>query len=454
MVVEHPHHSRAERRRRVQARTGGSDGPVRRTTIDTMVTADDHTTYSLARSAATSTMTETILTARTLDTDAGRTVDTDCRTTDTIRTAGGSSARKKNRNTVIGLVLALCLLNIIEVDVVVNKNGGGGRRSLLSTLYLAGPSTLLPWAQHHLVDVQERPDPVAETALFWRECISSCYLSDTPCLCIHAPSSPCVYPSIPFAKHTDIPKSGGTTAKRLYQCMGQTLAHRVGADPKYGHSEKDEVVVFQPHDGKDWKVVNVDTTIKAGILRAKKIGLVQSHTTDLIFTMEPNFAGRELYDEENKGRFLSLFRHPVDRAFSMFYYLQTATWERTYRPEWANITVLEWANLPNAEEDYMVHKLVGKSFGMEADETDLIIAKELVRQRFIVGLMDEMNESIRRFNIVLGLDEESERSQKCMVEFGLGIPNETEEDTAPVEVLKKNSNSHPKVRVPIDFCLL
>ena len=169
MVVDHPHHSRAERRRRVQVRPGMSV-----TSFEMMVTADDHTTYSLAaRSAATSAMTETILTARTLDTDAGcsRTVDTDCRTIDTLRTAGGSSVRTKNRNTVIGLVLALCLLNIIEVDVVVDKNGGGGRRSLLSTLYLAGPSTLLPWAQHHLVDVQERPDPVAETALFWRECI-------------------------------------------------------------------------------------------------------------------------------------------------------------------------------------------------------------------------------------------------------------------------------------------
>jgi len=41
-----------------------------------MVTADDHTTYSLARSTATSAITETILSARTLDTDAGRTVDT------------------------------------------------------------------------------------------------------------------------------------------------------------------------------------------------------------------------------------------------------------------------------------------------------------------------------------------------------------------------------------------
>ena len=48
---------------------------------------------------------------------------------------------------------------------------------------------------------------------------------------------------------------------------------------------------------------------------------------------------------------MALFRHPVDRALSMFFYLQTATWERTYGLEWANMKVLEWAKLPNAEED-------------------------------------------------------------------------------------------------------
>lgn len=295
------------------------------------------------------------------------------------------------------------------------------------------------------------------------------FISSTPTHSLSHPSSQ--------HTNTDIPKSGGTTAKRLYQCMGKTLAHRVGADPKYGYDKSDEVVVFEPHGGKDWKVVNVDTTIRSGILRAKELGLVQSHTTDLIFTMEPNLAGQELYDEENKGRFLALFRHPVERAFSMFYYLQTASWERTYHPEWANMTALEWANLPNGEEDYMVHKLVGKGFGDKVDETDLIIAKELVRLRFIVGLMEEMNESIRRFNIVLGVDEANERSQQCMEEFGL-IDHPDEDGVAPEEaaaeepaaeeaeeqadvdadgkgeekkvdkwakaVDKKNSNKHPK----------
>lgn len=135
-----------------------------------------------------------------------------------------------------------------------------------------------------------------------------------------------------------IPKSGGTTVKRVYQCMGRTLAHRFGVNPKFGHEEKDELVVFTPAD-KEFSLVNVDTTVKQGILRAKELGLVPSRAADLIFTMEPGFAGKrnftmhhcyqnclfthsciiigtgeQLYDENNRGRLLTLFRHPVDRV--------------------------------------------------------------------------------------------------------------------------------------------
>ena len=81
------------------------------------------------------------------------------------------SVTNANKIIVIGLV-AFCFINVLDLDSLVNRTsgatGGGQRRSLLSTLYLAGSSTLLPWAQHHMVDVTERPD-VSETALFWRE---------------------------------------------------------------------------------------------------------------------------------------------------------------------------------------------------------------------------------------------------------------------------------------------
>ena len=145
----------------------------------------------------------------------------------------------------------------------------------------------------------------------------------------------------------------------------------------------------------------------------------------------------------------------------MFYYLQGATWERTYKPEWANMTVMEWAALDHMETDYVVHKMVGKSPGSTVDEKDLIIAKELVRQRFIVGLTDEMSESIRRFNIVLGVDEETDRSKQCMLDFGVserkdispviagkegrGGPLRESEGKNRRLTDKKHSNVHPKV---------
>jgi hypothetical protein len=114
-------------------------------------------------------------------------------------------------------------------------------------MYLSAHSTLMPWAHHNLVDITTTPNTEIETPLFWH-----------------------------------IPKSGGTTAKRLYQCMGRTLAHRVGGDPRFGHDKDTEIKVFEPHGGKDWKVVNVDTTIRSGIVKAGRMGLVQSGMADLV----------------------------------------------------------------------------------------------------------------------------------------------------------------------------
>jgi hypothetical protein len=148
-MTNHPYHSRLDKNRR---------RPRYKSSSETVIT-DDQSAYSQATSAATSVWTDatSIWTARTGD---------------SVSVVVGNVAKKNNRTIIGGLVMALCLLNIIEVDIIVDDAGGIGRRSLLSTLYLAGPSTLLPWAQHHLVDVMDRPDPVAETALFWREFFS------------------------------------------------------------------------------------------------------------------------------------------------------------------------------------------------------------------------------------------------------------------------------------------
>lgn len=229
----------------------------------------------------------------------------------------------------------------------------------------------------------------------------------------------------------------------------QINRNRLGADPRFGHDKDEEIVVFQPFaTAPDIKFVNVDTTTKQGILRASKLGLVASGKVDMIFTSDVNFAADHLFDPGHRGRIFALFRHPIDRSVSKFYYLQTATWERTYRPEWQNMGIMEWATSHNQDENFIVKKIVGKKLNDPVDINDLLTAKEIVRRRFIVGLMKDMEESVRRFNIVLGVDYASERGQLCMGQyFGAKKEEVTATDAGGEGKAKNdmNSNPHPKV---------
>jgi len=287
---------------------------------------------------------------------------------------------------VVGLVCIIgYVFNVRSINSFGNtlENTFGGRRYLASLDPYLDSSLLPAWAQYNLVDVTEYPDPTRETALFWH-----------------------------------VPKSGGTTAKRVYECLGQTLANRLGADPRFGHDQDEEIVIFHPFATEpEIKFVNVDTTTKAGVVRAARLGLVPSGKVDMIFSTDVNFATEHLFDPDHKGRILALFRNPVDRAVSKFYYLQTATWERTFKPEWQGMGIVEWATQHNIDENFLVKKIVGKKLQDPVDVGDLVNAKEIIRRRFIVGLMVDMEESISRFNVILGLNFEDAKGKACKKQF-------------------------------------
>ncbi|KAL7462716.1 hypothetical protein ACHAXS_003089 [Conticribra weissflogii] len=386
------------------------------------------------------------------------------------RTPSTTAATRHNRNNQklrisLAILLTLSFLSILlDIDLHLPSSHSSLRRSLQTASKLRylgrSHSALLPYAHHNLRRTKLLDGDA--TPLFWH-----------------------------------IPKSGGTTAKRLYDCLGLTLANRLGADPKYGLHDKDEIVVFRPFDSssstgdnnnennndnnndnnkgrnvKHAKFVNVDTTTEQGILRAERLGLVPSRKADIIFSSDVSFASDHLFDQTHRGRILALFRHPIDRLVSKFYYLQTATWERTYRPEWKDITLLEWAEKVNGDENFLVKKIVGKKLNQKVDLGDLIVAREIVDKTFVVGLMEDMEESVRRFNKVLGIDDEGdERNRVCMEEFfgkhqeeddvtkndKARKVTEADESATPNEdkkggkanANKFNSHAHPKVRKKI-----
>ena len=136
----------------------------------------------------------------------------------------------------------------------------------------------------------------------------------------------------------------------------------------------------------------------------------------------------------------ALFRHPVQRVTSIFYYLQSATWEPTYNPEYAQWTLFDYANSPYCESNWMVRSLVRKMTGPLNPE-DVLIAQEILRRKCLVGLMEDMEESIRRFHSLYfrpryfenNANEEENAAFNCAIEH------------FATKGLSQNSHGHPKL---------
>jgi len=192
-----------------------------------------------------------------------------------------------------------------------------------------------------------------------------------------------------------IPKNGGTTVGDiLTHCVQLVTASNIGATE--GHDSEDELKVRTYLD--QGKYVNVNTATIPGIKRAKEMGLAASGLADVI-EMHRLHEGSELFDPQHRARVFALFRNPVHRAVSMFYYLQRAQWEPTYDPTLREMSLLDYANSRKVEENwvtrFLVHKYTGRLLDDHVEE-----AKQVMRDKMIVGILDEnIQDSLKRFEL-------------------------------------------------------
>jgi hypothetical protein len=94
--------------------------------------------------------------------------------------------------------------------------------------------------------------------------------------------------------------------------------------------------------------------------------------------------------------------------------------------------IIYWANCINLKNDLYVKFLAEKRAKDPVNEHNLQIAVRTLKEQFVVGLIDEMEESFCRFFIVMGIDESNEKRDECMAKF------------FGEDGLKKNSNEHPE----------
>lgn len=182
-----------------------------------------------------------------------------------------------------------------------------------------------------------------------------------------------------------VPRAAGSTMKDIMgQCLNLVSACEVGV--RDGHGQDPEIQVINV---KGIKYVNVDTTSLEGIERAKNLGLAPSGMADVVVSSYLQQAAT-LYTPDAPGRAFTLLRDPVERAVSMYYYRSSAYGDLQ------GVTLEQYAQGNGIENNWMTRYLVNQMEG-ELDNTALDHAKLVLERKFLVGFLDDFEESVYRF---------------------------------------------------------
>ena len=168
------------------------------------------------------------------------------------------------------------------------------------------------------------------------------------------------------------------------------------------------------------KYINVDTTTKDGIERAKVLSLGSSGMADVIYSSLLQDVS-SLFTTLNQGRMFVLIRHPIEREMARFRYLRRGQYERTKLTDWQrgllqDMSYVEYAESEFARDNWMTRELVnkrcisGKGEDGECaplDDEDVHTAKEILRRKAIIGLYSDIVGAVQHYGRYFGWDNAS-----------------------------------------------
>lgn len=215
---------------------------------------------------------------------------------------------------------------------------------------------------------------------------------------------------IPFFWH--IPRAGGKTIMSIIgTCLNLVQAADVGGRDDNTQSKEFEII-----ETETGRFANLDTYTIEGIEAAKKVNFIADGKVDAVTSPYPVYAA-SLFAPKRQGRLFTFIRHPVDRANSYFHYISQADFDPNYSPDLADVSIDDYAKTPRdrPEFNWMTKSLTNK-FDVpsnELTEDDLNVAKEFLKDKFVIGLLDNKGDSMLRFEMYFKWQYEQADDKIC-----------------------------------------
>jgi len=245
---------------------------------------------------------------------------------------------------------------------------------------------------------------------------------------------------IPLFWH--VHKSGGSSMKHIFTCLKKIQTRRMN-DPNICTDQEAMLKVCHLSFGtKDLgsRVINVDMSSIDGIQRAMELGLAtegrinnlpnctsysEGSCVEETFIVDTSrvFDALKVFTNSRRPRLFMIFRHPIERALSKYFYIKVATWERNYKPQVANMSLIEYANSNYCYNNWVTRRLVNK---MEGSLTlaDLEFAKKILRDKTLILLLEDMQGAVERLRYFFGWNTEplDDEQQYCLKQFSYEDP--------------------------------
>ena len=215
---------------------------------------------------------------------------------------------------------------------------------------------------------------------------------------------------VPFYWH--VPRSGGGTVNDILgSCLHLTLAADAGGSEGDNGVEMLKVL----HFAHEVNYLNVDTSTVKGIQRAQDLNLVPSGLADVVISPLLHDA-TTLFTPTRKGRLFTIFRNPIERAASLFYFIQDTQWKQpnSGNQQFASMTIEQFYEAGYAENNWMTRFLTNELTKGELTEEDLNIAKEVLRQKCLIGLLEAKGETFDRFQKYFGWRPKNGSEEECL----------------------------------------
>ncbi len=150
------------------------------------------------------------------------------------------------------------------------------------------------------------------------------------------------------------------------------------------------------------KYINVDLRNPEGVDRAISLDLVGSNLAQFVVAQRIGLVS-DIFHTPFKGKCFTFIRHPIERAISVFYALKDSPWEHSFKEQFVDMTIEDYAFSEYLESNWLTRTLTNKMSG-RIDINDLDNAKDFLDKKCLIGLTEEFDESHERFMKYFGWD--------------------------------------------------